>query len=101
MDVRGKLDDSRLNSDRIIGLFGRPNPLYALLYSIQLHFAADRKQLVVISGGFVGPIIHDKSVKFRDNATRSRRRRHFGPFFFNFENCQPGVARDVISGVAV
>ena len=46
MDVRAKFRDSRLNSDQIIQLFGRPDLYHALLCSILLHFAADRKQLV-------------------------------------------------------
>ena len=43
-NVRGS--DSMLNTGRIIRLFGRSDPCYALLSSIYLHFAADRKQLV-------------------------------------------------------
>ena len=42
MDVRAKLDDSRLNSDRTNMLFSRPDSFYALLCSINLQFAADR-----------------------------------------------------------
>ena len=35
LDVRAKLGDSRFNSNQIIRLFGRPDPLYApLLCSI-------------------------------------------------------------------
>ena len=34
VDVRGKFGDFRLNSGRIIRLFGRPYPFYALLCSI-------------------------------------------------------------------
>ena len=45
LDVRAKFSYSRLNSGRTIRLFGRPDPFYAFLYSISLHFAADRKQL--------------------------------------------------------
>ena len=66
MDVRAKfVGDSKLNSGRIMRLFGRPDLFYALLCSI-LHFAADRKQLVMSSSRFVGPIVRDKRVKFRD-----------------------------------
>ena len=47
MDVPATFGDSGLNSGRIILLFGRPDPLYALLLcSIYLDFAVDRKQLV-------------------------------------------------------
>ena len=30
---------------------------------------------------------------------RDRRMRHFRPFFFKFDNCQPEVVSDVISGM--
>ena len=46
LDVRAKLGDSRINSVRVIQLFGLPYPFYALLSSIYLHFVADWKQLV-------------------------------------------------------
>ena len=45
MDVRVKFGDSMCKSDRIIQ-FCRPHPFWALLCSIELNFAADRKQLV-------------------------------------------------------
>ena len=35
----------------------------------------------------------------RDIQQRSRRKRHFRPFL-NFDNCQPEVVSDVISGMA-
>ena len=35
------------------------------------------------------------------NSTESRMKRHFLPFFSNFEKCRPDVADDIISGVAV
>ena len=34
LDVRAKFGDSRLNSGRVIRLFGRLDPFYAILYSI-------------------------------------------------------------------
>ena len=46
VDDRAKFGDSMLNSGRINGiirLFGRPDPFYAPLCSIYLHFAVDRK----------------------------------------------------------
>ena len=46
LDVRAKFDDSLLNSGRIIGQFDRPDAFHALLCSISLHLAAERKQLV-------------------------------------------------------
>ena len=65
----------KVAGDAISGVFfgdamlnSGPHQFYALLCSIQLHFAAYWKQLSldVISGIFVGPIVPDKRVKFRD-----------------------------------
>ena len=47
VDVRVKFSDSGLNGGRISLLFGRPDPFNAFLCSIQLHFAADAKKLVM------------------------------------------------------
>ena len=70
VDVRTKFDDSRLNIDRIIRLFGRQHPFYSLLRSILLpRFAAEQKQPVM----FVRPIIPDKCIKLGDSClNRSR-----------------------------
>ena len=62
----------------------------------------------VISGENVGQVGLDVPVKFddynsngsRDIHQRIRRMGHFRPFF-NFDNCQPEVVTDVISGVVV
>ena len=60
----------------------------------------------VISGNFVGPIVHDTPVKFRD--PRLNRYREILPAavgsgifdrFLNFSNCHLEVASHVISGV--
>ena len=51
MDVRATFGEYALNSGRIILLFGRPDQFHALLLSsIQLHFAADQKQLAMSYG---------------------------------------------------
>ena len=44
MDVRVEFGDSTLNRGRIIRIFA--DGANALLWSIQLHFAADQKQIV-------------------------------------------------------
>ena len=59
MDICATFGDSRINGGQIILLFGLPDPFYAL---------CSRTETVSddISCKFVGPIVHDKPVKFRD-----------------------------------
>ena len=100
MDFRVRFGDSTLNSGRIIAHF---YPVFNYIFCSRQEAVSD-----VISGIFVGPVVHDKRVKFRDH--RLNRSREIlpdavggGKFdrFLNFDNCQPGVASDVISGMAV
>ena len=62
MDVPVKLGNSMLNSGRIIRLC-QSHPIYTGLCSIQMQFAADRKQLVTSCPAAFVP---EKCAKFRD-----------------------------------
>ena len=62
----------------------------------------------VVSGSFLGPIVHDKLVKFCDSRFKHCREilpEAFGSGIFyrfeNFDNCQPEVASDAISSKTI
>ena len=90
MDVRAKFGDSRLNRGRIIRLFGRQDPFYALLWT-------NRKQLFSL----------DNPVKYRDpRLNLSREIPHIGvggDIFDGYfqDKFLPEVVSDVTSGVVV
>ena len=67
MDVPAKFGDFRLKTGRINLLFGRQDPFYALFVQYLIAFCS-RKETAsdVTSCRFVGPIVPNKQVKFRD-----------------------------------
>ena len=83
----------------------RPHPFYALLYSIKLHFAADRKQLVMSHHPdmLARMNVPNKCVKFRGshlNRSGETRPKIAVNGFFR-DNFRLEIARDIVSGVAL
>ena len=66
MYVHAKFGDYWLNSDQIIRLFGRLDPFYAFLQYFIAFCSRQETASDVLSGRFMGPIVRDTSVKFRD-----------------------------------
>ena len=65
--VNAKFCDFRLNSGRIIRLFGCPDPFTHFCAVFYCAFAANRKRLVTsYPAGLWGPTIPNKHVKFCD-----------------------------------
>ena len=66
VDFLVKRGDFRFNIGRIIWLFGQPDPFYALFAEFNCILQPTDVASDVFSGAFMGLIVPEKRVKFRD-----------------------------------
>ena len=111
MDVCVKFSDNRLNSDRIIPVFGQPAGSVLRTFVQYLTACCSRPETVIVTsypGGLWRQIVHDQRVIFRDprlNRSREIPLEAVGFVIFirfsNVNNVLAEVVSDVVSGTVV